>query len=181
MIFTEAEQRWMDGWSEVQIQADSCLIKSVERPSPLTTLYSNNIDSAQSLQSQPTLSPPLFLCLFVILFLEPKKGKLKQKDSANVMALRKRRERESKKTRDRVDRNERKAQIEAPPGSSSVWGCVFDKKKKKTLPLYTSEETQMDRCFWNSIEWQSNRGENVPMSKHMGERSKAYLPGCQRD
>lgn len=74
------------------------------------------------------------LCFSVSLsfsFLEPKKGKLKQKDSANVMALRKRRERESKKTRDRVDRNERKAQIEAPPGSSSVWGCVFDKKKKK--------------------------------------------------
>jgi len=82
--------------SEVQIQAESSLTKSVERHSLLTTLYSNDINGALSLQSQPALS--LFLCLFVILFLEPRKGKLKQKDRANVMALRNRRGRESKQT-----------------------------------------------------------------------------------
>lgn len=48
------------------------------------------------------------------------------------MAVRKRRGRESKKMRGRVDRNERKSQIGAAPGSSSeCGGCVFDKKKTK--------------------------------------------------
>lgn len=127
-----------------------------------------------------SLHYPLFLCLCLCHSpLGAKKGKLKQKDRANVMAVRKRRGRESKKIRGRVDRNERKTQIGATPGSSSVCGGVY--LTKKNVPLHTSEGTQMDRCIWNSIEWQSNRGENVPMSKHKRERRKAYLPGCQRD
>lgn len=47
------------------------------------------------------------------------------------MAVRKRRGRESKKIRGRVDRNERKTQIGATPGSSSVCGGVYLTKKKK--------------------------------------------------
>lgn len=148
MIFTEAQQRWAQK-SKLKLNSVLLNLSQADRP-----LYSNNIDSAPSLQSQPALSLPLFLCLCLCHSpLGAKKGKLKQKDRAHVMAVRKRMGRESKKIRGRVDRNERKAQIGATPGSSSVCGGVYLTKKKKHVPLHTSEGTQMDRCIWNLIEW----------------------------